>query len=394
MTTSRKSVTLLGSTGSIGTQALDVITRNAGLFEVYGLAAGGSSLPLLAEQIRQYAPAIVAVHNSETRVELENLLAGVENPPQLLFGPEAASVLASHPVDVVLNGMTGAVGLGPTLAALRANNTLALANKESLVIGGQLVKEAMKRSDQIVPVDSEHSAMAQALRGGRREEVTRFILTASGGPFRGMNREQLQAVTPEEALDHPTWNMGPVVTINSSTLVNKALELIEAHLLFDVPVDDIVVVVHPQSIVHSMIEFTDGSVIAQASPPDMRLPISLGLSWPDRISSGAQPCDWTKASSWTFEPLDTEVFPAVEIARRAVAASAWHPAVFNGANEELVDAFLRHEVRYSQIVDTLSAVLDAFDEYLVTNSLTRSVDGVMQADAWARSWVRNQDILA
>ncbi|WP_019137524.1 1-deoxy-D-xylulose-5-phosphate reductoisomerase, partial [Cellulomonas massiliensis] len=301
---------------------------------------------------------------------------------EVLAGPDASAQLAGSGADVVLNGITGSVGLGPTLAALRAGSTLALANKESLVVGGALVRDATTRADQIVPVDSEHSAIAQSLRGGRRSEVRRIVLTASGGPFRGRTSDEVKAVTPEQALAHPTWSMGPVVTINSATLMNKGLELIEAHLLFDVPVADITVVVHPQSVVHSMVEFVDGSTIAQASPPDMRLPIALGLSWPDRVPDVAPPCDWSTATAWTFEPLDEDVFPAVALARAAVAASATHPAVYNAANEECVAAFLAGRIGFLDIVGTVARVLD---EHPGTAVPGLTLDAVLDAERWARA---------
>jgi 1-deoxy-D-xylulose-5-phosphate reductoisomerase len=275
--------------------------------------------------------------------------------------------------------MTGSIGLAPTLAALEADRTLALANKESLVAGGELVRAARKRPDQIVPVDSEHSALAQCLRGGSPEEVRRLVLTASGGPFRGRPRAELADVTPEQALAHPTWDMGPVVTINSATLVNKGLEVIEAHLLFDLPFDRIDVVVHPQSLVHSMVEFTDGSTLAQASPPDMRLPIALALGWPDRIPDAAPGCDWTRAATWEFLPLDDEAFPAVRLARSAGQAGGTAPAVYNAANEVCVEAFLAGRVPFTAIVDTVEHVLG---EHPGGNLNT--VDDVVETETWAR----------
>ena len=259
------------------------------------------------------------------------------------LGEDASSEAAAMACDVVLNGIAGAAGLRPTLAALGAGNVLALANKESLIIGGPLVTR-LAAPGQIVPVDSEHSALAQALRSGSRGEVRRLILTASGGPFRGWDTERLRTVAPQQALAHPTWDMGPLVTINSATLVNKGLELIEAHLLFDMPLDRIDVVVHPQSVIHSMVEFVDGSTIAQASPPDMRLPIALGLGWPDRVPDAAAACDWTRRAEWSFEPVDHETFPAVRLAARVAEAGGVLPAVFNAADEVAVDAF--HEGRF------------------------------------------------
>lgn len=382
----QRSVTILGSTGSVGTQALDVIARNPGRFRVEGLAAQGADPAALAAQVRATGAPRVAVADATAVPVLRELLdPGVE----LLAGPEAATELAAVPVDVVLNGITGAVGLGPTLAALAAGSTLALANKESLVAGGSLVKAALRRPDQIVPVDSEHSAIAQALRGGARSELARIVLTASGGPFRGRSRAELEHVTLAEALAHPTWDMGPVVTINSATLVNKGLELVEASLLFDVPAERISVVVHPQSVVHSMVEFHDGSTLAQASPPDMRLPIALGLSWPERVPDVAPACDWTQAATWTFEPLDEEAFPAVRLAREALGASASHPAVYNAANEEAVAAFRAGAVGFLEIVGTVERVL-ADHEGVPASSL--SLESLATAEEWARA--RARELLA
>jgi 1-deoxy-D-xylulose-5-phosphate reductoisomerase len=255
----------------------------------------------------------------------------------------------------VLNGITGSIGLAPTLAALGAGRVLALANKESLIAGGPLVTPYI---DQVRPVDSEHSALAQCLRSGRRDEVRRLVITASGGPFRGRSRDELTAVTPKEALAHPTWAMGPVITCNSATLVNKGLEVIEAHLLFDISYDDITVVVHPQSLVHSMVEFTDGSTIAQVSPPDMRLPIALALGWPERVPEAQPPMDWTTAQALTFEPLDAAAFPAVSLAMAAGRAGGTAPAVFNAANEEAVGAFFDGRLPFLGIIDTVADVLE------------------------------------
>ena len=350
-----KRVIILGSTGSIGTQALDVIASNPDLFEVVGLAAGS---------------------NRET-MDAQARAFGVEHTA--IGATEAAALVRSVSADVVLNGITGSVGLEPTLATLEMGMTLALANKESLIVGGTLVT-ALARPGQIVPVDSEHSAIAQALRSGTHAEVRRLVLTASGGPFRGRTRESLRTVTPQEALAHPTWNMGLVVTTNSSTLVNKGLEVIEAHLLFDVPYDRIDVTVHPQSIVHSMVEFTDGSTIAQASPPDMRLPISLGLDWPNRVAGVGTPLDWTTASQWSFEPLDDEVFPAVALAKRVGEAAATYPAVFNAANEQAVLAFHAGRIGYLDILDAVEAVVDA---HVVEGPLT--LESVFEAERWART---------
>lgn len=361
---SPRSVVLLGSTGSIGTQAVDVISRAPERFRVTGLSAAGSDPELLARQAVTLGVQTVAVADAGAAGAVfaalvrESAAAGVRQMGvEVLTGPDAATQLAGRGADVVLNGITGSVGLGPTLAALEAGSTLALANKESLVVGGRLVRAAQQRADQVVPVDSEHSAIAQCLRSGSAAEVRRLVLTASGGPFRGRDRASLADVTPEQALAHPTWAMGPVVTINSATLVNKALEVVEAHLLFGVPIADVAVVVHPQSVVHSMVEYADGSTIAQASPPDMRLPIALGLGWPDRVPAAVAACDWTRAAQWTFEPLDEDAFGAIALARAAVAASATHPAVLNAANEECVAAFLAGRIGFLDIVATVEQVL-------------------------------------
>ena len=359
--TNRRDVVVLGSTGSIGTQALQVVRANPERFRVVGLTAGGSRSDLFEQQVAEFAPAFHGV------------------------GEVASVEAAGHPCDVVLNAITGAVGLRPTLAALEAGSTLALANKESLIIGGPLVT-ARARPGQIVPVDSEHSALAQCLRSGRAEEVRRLVLTASGGPFRGRTRQELADVTPAQALDHPTWSMGPVVTINSATLVNKGLEVVEAHLLFGIPYDRIDVVVHPTSVVHSMVEFHDGSTLAQASPPSMMIPIALGLAWPDRVPDAAPAVDWSVPQTWEFLPLDHEAFPAVRLAMAAGSAGATAPAVYNAANEVCVESFRRGELRFTEIVPTIERVLAAHDVGSSHQDLT--VDDVLAADSWARAQAR------
>ena len=389
-----RTIVLLGSTGSIGTQTLDVISTRRDRFRVVALAASGGNLELLAAQIVEFEPEVVALAKPSAARELQRLLyvegdqrgwnEGEYRLPKLLLGPDAAAKLAAMECDVVVNAVTGAAGLAPTLAALEAGRTLALANKESLVIGGRLVTQAAAPG-QIVAVDSEHSAFAQALRAGRADEVRRLILTASGGPFRGRAREELLDVTPQQAMAHPTWDMGRVITINSATLVNKGLELLEAGLLYGVDLDDIVVTVHPQSIVHSMVEFHDGSTIAQASPPDMRLPIGIALTWPDRLADAAAPCDWTTATAWTFEPLDSETFPAVELARRAGKAGGTAPAVYNAANEACVDAFWDGRIGF---LDIARIVGDCVEEHLAHGHVADdalTVDAVLTADAWGRA---------
>lgn len=380
---------LLGSTGSIGTQALDVARREG--IEVTGLAAAGSRIDLLVEQITEFRPRTVAVATSGAATQLSDALGAAT--VEILAGPDAATELAACGSEStqVLNGMTGAIGLRPTLAALDSGARLALANKESLVVGADLVARHVRRDGQIIPVDSEHSAIFQALAAGRHgrgltcevrdgtSEVSRIVVTASGGPFRGRKRSELADVTAQQALKHPNWDMGPVITINSSTLMNKALEVIEAHVLYDVDVVD--VTVHPQSMVHSMVEFVDGSTIAQVSPPDMRLPIALALTWPRR-SYPAPTCDWTSAQHWTFEPVDDETFPAIELARAAYRESATHTAVMNAANEECVEAFLEGQIGYLSIVDTVTDVVQQHEGIPRGEVTLEALDGVQR---WARA---------
>ena len=387
---------ILGSTGSIGTQALDIVRRNPDRFRVVALAAGGGNAELLARQAAEFGPSVVAVANPAAAATVRDAIKAQftitsqghprmpGNPPEVRAGDDAVSELAAYSCDVVLNGVTGAAGLRATLSALDAGRTLALANKESLIIGGPLVTSRAKPG-QIVPVDSEHSTIAQCLRAGQRSEVKRLVLTASGGPFRNWPKEKLEHVTPQQALAHPTWNMGPVITVNSATLVNKGLEVIEAYLLFGFGLDRIDVVVHPQSIVHSMVEFADGATIIQASPPDMRIPIALGLAWPERVA-GAAPClDWTKAASWTFEPLDTEAFPAVPLAREAARIGGTAPAVYNAANEVCVAAFLEGSISFSRIVDTVARIVSEHD---TSSTGVTTLEDVLAVDAWARARAR------
>jgi 1-deoxy-D-xylulose-5-phosphate reductoisomerase len=368
----RLRVLILGSTGSIGTQALEVIAANPDRFEVVGLAAGGGNPGLLAQQRAETGVANIAVADDAAAAQVGDVAyAGLEAVTRLVENTEA---------DVVLNALVGALGLKPTLAALASGARLALANKESLVAGGPLVLKAAKPG-QIVPVDSEHSAMAQCLRGGTADEVAKIVLTASGGPFRGWTAESLEHVTPEQAGAHPTWSMGPMNTLNSASLVNKGLELIETHLLFGIAYDRIEVVVHPQSIVHSMVTFTDGSTLAQASPPDMKLPIALALGWPARVPGAALACDFSTASTWEFEPLDAEVFPAVELARQAGEGGGCLTAVYNAANEEAAAAFLDGRVRFPAIVRTIAEVLRGADQWAAEPA---TVDDVLEAQRWAR----------
>ena len=392
-----REIVILGSTGSIGTQAADVVRRNPDRFRIAGLAAGGGNAVLLAAQAIEFGVDVVAVADDGAAANLELALraaaeqaardgagGGTRRLPKVLAGQDAVTELAAWPCHTVLNGVTGAIGLSATLAALDAGRTLALANKESLIIGGPLVA-GRAAPGQIVPVDSEHSALAQCLRGGRADEVRRLVVTASGGPFRGRARSELAGVTPEQALAHPTWRMGPLVTVNSATLVNKGLELIEANLLFGIPFDRIEAVVHPQSVVHSMVEFTDGSTLAQASPPDMRIPIALALAWPGRVPDAAPAMDWTRAHTWTFEPLDEEAFPAVPLARQVGRAGGTSPAVYNAANEECVAAFLAGAISFTGIVDTVMRVISEHDG---AGSRAVSLADVLDADRWARARAR------
>ncbi|MFF3225567.1 1-deoxy-D-xylulose-5-phosphate reductoisomerase [Nocardia suismassiliense] len=370
-------VLLLGSTGSIGTQALEVIAANPDRFEVVGLAARGGNTELLAAQMASTGTRNVAVADPAAAQQLEVALAGPDAATELVRRTEA---------DVVLNALVGSLGLEPTLATLQSGTRLALANKESLVAGGSLVTRAAAPG-QIVPVDSEHSALAQCLRGGRAEEVDRLVLTASGGPFRGWTTEMLESVNPAEAKTHPTWSMGPMNTLNSASLVNKGLELIETHLLFGIPYDHIDVTVHPQSIVHSMVTFTDGSTLAQASPPDMKLPIALALGWPDRVAGAAAACDFGTAATWTFEPVDNKVFPAIDLARQAGEAGGTVTAVYNAANEVAVQAFLDGAIRFPAIVRTVAAAIEAADQW---RTEPNSLEEVLAADTWARDFARSR----
>jgi 1-deoxy-D-xylulose-5-phosphate reductoisomerase len=384
----RQSVLILGSTGSIGTQALDVIEANPDSFGVAGIAAGGRDLRQLAGQVLRFGIAAIAISRAERpddflaalRAEADGRSYAV---PRVLVGPDSVrELIETTPADIVLNGIDGDQGLAATLSALATGARLALANKESLIAGGPLVLRAAA-PDQIVPVDSEHSALAQCLRAGRAADVAKLVVTASGGPFRGRKRDELAEVTVADALKHPTWSMGQLITINSATLVNKGLEVIEAHLLFGVPYERIGVVVHPQSIVHSMVTFADGSTIAQASPPTMKIPIALALSWPERLVDIAPACDFSQAQAWTFEPLDNENFPSVSLAIAAGSAGGSLPAVFNAANEEAVGAFVDGRLGFTGIVDTIKAVLDeGADQW---SGEPADIDEVVAAQRWARA---------
>ena len=390
-TATKRRIVILGSTGSIGTQALDIVAQNSNLFEVIALSAGGSNLELLAAQVIDLSVGHVAVadetKHSEFQKILEAKLPAGQELPQITSGEAAVAQVAGIDCEVVLNGITGSAGLLPTVSALKSGAQLALANKESLVIGGKAVT-SLAKPGQIVPVDSEHSAIAQCLRSGKASEVRRIILTASGGPFRNFTSEQLQQVTVDQALNHPTWNMGPVVTINSATMFNKGLELIEAHLLFDIPIEQIEVVVHPQSVVHSMVEFVDGSTIAQASPPDMHLPIALGLGWPNRVAESSNACDWSSATSWTFEPVNHDLFPAIRMAKRTGQFGGTLPVVMNAANEVAVAAFISGQIKYLDIIPLVGRALEAhlIDGFVSDEGLT--IDAVLAANQWAQEFTK------
>jgi 1-deoxy-D-xylulose-5-phosphate reductoisomerase len=375
-----RSLAILGSTGSIGTQALDVVRRNPDRFRVVGVAAG-SRHELLVGQVREFMPPLVAIADEDAAVEFKRQL-GALHGVEVLSGPDATeSLVRGSDADVVLNAMVGAIGLAPSLAALQSGKTLALANKESLVVGGELVMDLVKgEPDRLVPVDSEHSALAQCLRGERREDLKRVIITASGGPFRGWTRAELAKASVKEALAHPTWSMGPKITIDSATLMNKGLEVIEAHYLFGLPYDKIDVVVHPESLVHGIAEFTDGSMIAQLAAADMRLPIQLALAYPDRLRSGIKGLDLAALDRLTFERLDREAFPAVDLAYRAGKLGLTYPAALNASNEVAVMAFLEGKVRLIQIADVVAAVLDEHEAAQVVSEVT-----LERADRWARA---------
>jgi 1-deoxy-D-xylulose-5-phosphate reductoisomerase len=375
-----RTLAILGSTGSVGTQALDVVRRKPDLFRVVGLAAGASH-DLLVGQVREFMPPLVAIADEEAAHELKDRIGSLRGV-ELLTGPDATETLVRESeADMVLNAMVGAIGLAPSLAALQSGKMLALANKESLVIGGELIMDLVKgEPDRLVPVDSEHSALVQCLRGERRDDLKRVLITASGGPFRGWTRAELAKASVKEALAHPTWNMGPKITIDSATLMNKGLEVIEAHYLFGLDYRSIDIVVHPESIVHGIAEFRDGSMMAQLASPDMRLPIQLALAHPDRLRTSINRLDLAKLGQLTFEDLDREAFPAIDLAYRAGIMGVTYPAVLNAANEVAVMAFLDSKIRLIQIAEVVGAVIDEHDAAHVVSEVT-----LTRADAWARS---------
>ena len=378
----KRRIAVLGSTGSIGTQGLEVVQSHIDKFEIVGLSAG-KNVELLAQQVNQFHPKKVSVVDEDSATRLKNLIDSSKT--QIVAGKDSSAEIASLECDVVLNAITGAAGLSATISALKAGSKLALANKESLVIGGKIVLD-LAGENQIIPVDSEHSALAQCLRGENRGQVKKLILTASGGPFRGKTKSELEKVSLEETLKHPTWSMGQVVTINSATLMNKGLEVIEAHLLFGIDFKNIEVVIHPQSIVHSMVEFIDGSTMAQASPPNMKVPIALALSWPDRLNEISPAIDWSKSSTWNFEAIDEKVFLALSVARKAGQSGGSAPAVMNAANEECVTAFIERKLPFLSIVEIVNTVLDNHlnNKELVSNK-ELTLEKLLRADEKART---------
>lgn len=375
-----RSIAVLGSTGSVGTQALDVARRNPDRFRVVGLSAG-SNLELLVGQVREFLPSIVAIADEQVAVDLRDRVAGMPGV-RVISGPDAAERLAREgEADVVLNALVGSAGLGPTLAALQSGKALALANKESLVVGGELVLDLVKgEPERLIPVDSEHAALAQCLRGERREDVRRVILTGSGGPFRGWSRDELARATVREALAHPVWRMGPKITVDSATLMNKGLEVIEAHVLFGIGYDRIGVLVHPEGLVHAIAEFRDGAMSAQVANPDMRLPIQSALAWPDRLPDGVEPVSLAGARL-TFEEVDREAFPALDLAERVGRLGGTFPAVMSAANEVAVAAFLDGRIPFLDIVETVRRVVDDHEPASSVVSLV----AIERADAWARA---------
>ena len=364
-----RDVVVLGSTGSIGVQALEIVAANPNKFRLVGLSGGRKNPQLLMQQAKKFNVPIVGSMAAAPKTD------GV----QVIDGDNSSVEIAALPCDIVLNGITGSIGLGPTLSALGVGNKVALANKESLVAGGELVMKY--GADRIIPVDSEHSAIYQALLAGKKSDVKKLILTASGGPFR--ERSDLSDVTVADALNHPTWSMGEVVTINSATLLNKGLEIIEAHYLFDLPYENIEAVIHPQSVVHSLVEYIDGSTIAQASPPNMKGPIAYALSYPDRISRATAAIDWSKSHTWQFLPIDNEKYPAIELAKRCGQLGSGLPAVYNAANEVAVAAFLAGQIKFTAIIDIVEAVVQSFGSN--TPTTIRDISDVSGVEQSARS---------
>jgi len=374
-----RSLAILGSTGSVGTQALDVVRRHPDRFRVVGLAAAGANQDLLVGQVREFLPPVVAIADEDAAADVREKLAGLRGV-EFVEGPDASETIARESeADLVLNALVGSAGLAPTLAALQTGKTLALANKESLVVGGELVMDLIKgEPERLVPVDSEHAALAMALRGERREDLKRVVLTGSGGPFRGWTRTELTRASVKEALQHPVWSMGPKITIDSATLMNKGLEVIEAHYLFDLDYSQIHVLIHPEGVVHAMAEFKDGSMRAEMAVADMRLPIQLALAWPERLSTGVEPVPLTDRPL-TFEPVDREAFPAIDLAYRVGGLGLTFPAAMNAANEVAVMAFLEGKIPLTRIVEIVQTVVDEHDPGSVV-----SIVNIERADRWGR----------
>ena len=363
-----REIVILGSTGSIGVQALEIVGANPNKFRVVGLSDGRKNPALLMEQAKKFNVPIVGSMAPAPQTD------GVK----VIDGDNSSVEIAALPCDIVLNGITGSIGLGPTLSALAVGNKVALANKESLVAGGELVMKYGR--DKLIPVDSEHSAIFQAMLAGKESDVKKLILTASGGPFR--DRSDLSDVSVADALNHPTWSMGEVVTINSATLLNKGLEIIEAHYLFDLAYEVIEAVIHPQSVVHSLVEFNDGSTIAQASPPNMKGPIAYALAYPERINKACAPIDWSKSHTWNFSPIDNEKYPAVELAKRCGELGGGLPAVYNAANEVAVAAFLAQRIKFTAIIELVERVVQAFGSN--TPTTIRDISDVSAIEQSAR----------
>jgi 1-deoxy-D-xylulose-5-phosphate reductoisomerase len=381
---SMKTIALLGSTGSIGRNALDVIASNPQQYRVEALVAG-QNISLLAEQVKRFQPRLVAVMNAEPARELRESL-GPETPTEVLWGRDGCIRAATlEGVNTVISAITGAAGLEPTYAAVQSGKNVALANKETLVMAGDLVmRKAAENGVHILPIDSEHSAVLQSLQGHRREDLKRIILTASGGPFRDLSLEEMASVTPEQALNHPNWDMGPKVTVDSATLMNKGLEVIEARWLFGLDISRISVLIHPQSIIHSMAEYRDGSVIAQLGVPHMITPISYALSYPRHLETSIAPLDFHEIPALTFEKPDLERFRCLGLALHATETGASIPAVLNAANEIAVEAFLDGELSYLGIAKLVERVM----EMHVTHAI-ETIENVMEADEWARRTARD-----
>ena len=373
-----RSLSILGSTGSIGLSTLDVVRQHPEKFSISGLAAG-KDVTRLAEQIREFQPAVVSVMDSDAAKKLHTLLG--DNKTNILYGIEGATAVATvEEADMVVSAIVGAAGLIPTVSAIKAGKHIALANKETLVVAGELVSDLVKKHKvELLPVDSEHSAIFQSLQGHRKDDVVRIILTASGGPFRNTPAEELKHVGLQQALKHPQWTMGAKITIDSATMMNKGLEVIEAHWLFSMPADKIGVLVHPQSIIHSMVEYIDGCVMAQLGTPDMRAPIAYALAWPERCESGIPKLDLAKIGTLTFEEPDMERFPALRLAFDALKAGKTYPAVLNAANEIAVAAFLDKKIPFIEIAETVDKTMQTHVPYTPVE-----LDDYLQADRWAR----------